>query len=45
MVQSRCTTAGRVYIDDWVIIGTSCDPIKVLKEEMKSIFQISDMGL
>jgi hypothetical protein len=34
-----------VYVDDLVIIGTSCDDIKLLKEEMAAAFKMSDLGL
>ncbi|CAA6674416.1 unnamed protein product [Spirodela intermedia] len=35
----------RVYVDDLVIIGASCDDIKQFKKEMANAFKMSDLGL
>ncbi|CAA7391865.1 unnamed protein product [Spirodela intermedia] len=34
-----------VYVDDLVIIGTSCDDIKQFKKEMADAFRMNDLGL
>lgn len=34
-----------VYVDDLVIIGSSCKDVKVFKREMVATFKMSDLGL
>lgn len=34
-----------VYVDDFVIIGSGNDDIHTFKEEMKTLFTMSDLGL
>lgn len=34
-----------VYVEDLIIIGSSCDAIQAFKDEMKSRFEMSDLGL
>jgi hypothetical protein len=34
-----------VYVDDLIITGTNCEDIKLFKQEMATIFKMTDLGL
>jgi hypothetical protein len=44
-VKSNQRLIVRVYVDDLIIMGESTKEMSLIKEEMKSIFRISDLGV